>query len=157
MYVCFLHLPLDHTVVFSGDAVWIKTSLASVVFILLCQATKQPDSELFCPLIRQSRAAMPPCFNLVRFSRRRAVVEAGALHFHGLVHCFGRLLSRSESTQAGIVGNHVRAQQGLISTLVAGGAVDLLCVTKCTLAIGRQPLVGRVDVSVVHLLSLIHI
>jgi len=60
MYVCFLHLPLDHTEVFSGDAVWIKTSLASVVFILLRLAKKRPDSELFCPLIRQSRAAEPP-------------------------------------------------------------------------------------------------
>jgi hypothetical protein len=34
MYVCFLHLPTDFTEVLSGDAFWIKTSLASVVFIL---------------------------------------------------------------------------------------------------------------------------
>jgi len=60
MYVCFLHLPLDHTEVFSGDAFWIKTSLASVVFILLRLAEMRPDSELFCLLIRQSGTAEPP-------------------------------------------------------------------------------------------------
>ena len=109
MYVCFLHLPPDRTEVFSGDAFWIKTSLASVVFILLRRVKDRPDSELFCPLNRQSRAAVPPRLKLVRFSRRRAVVEAGAFHFHGLIHRLGRFRNWSESTQAGIVGNHVGA------------------------------------------------
>ena len=34
MYVCFLHMPTVSTEVLPDDAFWIKTSLASVVFIL---------------------------------------------------------------------------------------------------------------------------
>jgi hypothetical protein len=67
MYVCFLNMPLEHTEVFSGDAFWIKTSLASVVFILLCWL-KRTGSELFCQKVGRVGRAGRPGNSLMRFS-----------------------------------------------------------------------------------------